>query len=398
MRHRETILDHRESSTSDDHYHALFHHANDAIFLLDENGQHILDANQAAEKLSGYNQATLLHLEPRSLMFDITEWGRVLLYHQACPIEHTPLFSLAPSNELESLLRTSSGKNIPVSVSISRIPCNDRVFLLVIARDMSKRWQMIHQLIQTEKLTSMGRLVHAIAHEMNNPLQAIHNSLHLVTNQQQNNEKCQRVLRMAQDEVNHLTGIVQQVLEFYRSSREGMRPTDLHKLLKAVLKLVGRKLRSKHVRVVCDWHPRLPQVLAIGSHLKQVYLNLIYNALESMPHGGVLTIRTYVVNDGEGDAEMNDPEPAAAVPASLVVAGHWFRGLSVVIEFSDTGTGIAADDLAKVFEPFYTTRIEHTGLGLAISYSIVEQHQGELSVSSTEGQGTTFRMRLPVAT
>jgi two-component system NtrC family sensor kinase len=259
---------------------------------------------------------------------------------------------------------------------------------------MSKRWHMIHQLIQTEKLAAMGRLVHAIAHEMNNPLQAIHNSLHLLsTSYAQSNEKCQRLLSMAQAEVGHLTGIVQRVVEFYRSSREGMRPTDLHTVLKNVLQLVGRKLRNSKIRVVCDWYPKLPQVLAIGSHIKQVYLNLIHNAIEAMPQGGILTIRTYVTNSTDADV----PEPDAP-PTSLVMAGHWMRGLSVVIEFSDTGKGISHDDLPKVFEPFYTTKIETSGLGLAISYSIVEQHQGELLVRSVVGQGTTFRMSLPATT
>lgn len=372
-------------------HQALFHYANDAIFLLDAEGKQILDANPAAEKLSGYSHATLLASKPCTVLFDICEWSYACQDQGGIATAGPTNFTHTPLQEKESLIRRKDGRTIPISISVSHIPCNGQTCLLIIARDISKRWQMIHQLVQTEKLAAVGRLVHSIAHEVNNPLQALHNSMNLLSNPSQTSEKRQRLVHLAQSEVDRLTTIVRRVLESYRSSREGMRPTDLHGLLRTVLKVVERTLRNRHVRVICDWHPRLPLVLAIGGHLKQVYLNLILNAVESMPHGGILTIRTYVVNESE--------TPTADPPhALLTVAGHWQRGLSVVIEFSDTGTGIMPDDLPKVFEPFYTTRIENTGLGLAISYSIVEQHHGELSVSSSVGEGTTFRMCLPAVT
>lgn len=261
-------------------------------------------------------------------------------------------------------------------------------------RDTTQRWQTIQQLVHTEKLAAIGRLVTAIAHEMNNPLQGLYNALNLIrrNNRSFSNRKRQQYLAMAQDEVENLITVVRRMLECYRPSMEGMRPTNMHSLLEGALRLVDQQLGTSKISVLRDWSPRLPHVFAISSRLKQACLQLITNAIESMPNGGVLTVRTYI-SDGteyQFNAGFQFAQPMGSV-------GHLVRGPSVVIEISDTGVGIAADELPKIFEPFYTTRFKARGLGLAISYSIVEQHLGELSVSSAEGKGTTFRVRLPAA-
>jgi two-component system NtrC family sensor kinase len=108
-----------------------------------------------------------------------------------------------------------------------------------------------------------------------------------------------------------------------------------------------------------------------------------------MPEGGELRVRTYVAAAGDGDG--------AGFVSVSGGRGAELAGPAVVVEISDTGTGIPAQELPKIFEPFYTTRVKGTGLGLAVSYSIIEQHHGELAVRSVEGEGTTFRIRLPVA-
>jgi signal transduction histidine kinase len=185
-----------------------------------------------------------------------------------------------------------------------------------------------------------------------------------------------------------------------------MRPTDLHDLLRAVITLVNQQLHTSHVRVVRNLHPRLPLVAGISSHLKQVYISLILNAIESMPEGGVLNIRTYVTRDEDGreeplpvqDDEHLSAQDMSAISTNMTVATHQSTHSHVVIEFSDTGRGIPAEELTKVFEPFYTTRSNGVGLSLAISYGIVEQHNGKLTVSSELGRGTTFRVSIPALT
>lgn len=260
-------------------------------------------------------------------------------------------------------------------------------------RDTHDHWQMMQQLVQTEKLAAVGRLVASVAHEMNNPLQALHSSLNLIGKRSLDEKKRQQYQIMAQKEVERLISVVRRMLDYHRPSVEGMRPVNLNNLLEGVLRLTDQKLRRQQVRVLRDWCPRLPYVFAIGSRLRDVCLHLITNAIESMPHGGVLTIRTYATSGSEYQVKAG----VSFTPASSA-AGRLIRGPSVVIEISDTGPGIAPDDLPKIFEPFYTTRFNATGLGLSLTYSIVDQFQGELSVSSVEGQGTTFRIHLPVAT
>lgn len=262
-------------------------------------------------------------------------------------------------------------------------------------RDTSTRWQMVQQLIQTEKLATVGRLVSSVAHEMNNPLQALYSSLNLLDKRSLDERKRQQYQRMAQEEVENLISVVRRMLDSHRPSLEGMRPTNLNNLLEGVLRLLDRTLHKRKVRVLRDWGPRLPLVLAVSSRLTQVCLSLIMNAIEAMPNGGVLTIRTYTTSE---QSPYYDETGGTFRPATTTTsAGPLLHGPAVVIEVSDTGSGIAAEDLPRIFEPFYTTRFNAAGLGLSISYSIVEQHQGQLSVSSTEGQGTTFRVRLPIA-
>lgn len=258
-------------------------------------------------------------------------------------------------------------------------------------RDTNTRWTMIQQLIQTEKLASLGRLVNAIGHEMNNPLQALYNSLQLLNKPSLTSKKRRQYQVLAKQEVEHLITIVQRILDFSRPSLDGMRPINLNTILEGVLRVVDKQVRTSKVQVLRDWCPRLPMVFAVGNRLKQVCQNLITNALEAMPNGGKLSIRTYTLNGSEYQIQ------AGVALSAGGAAGHVIRGPSVVVEITDTGVGIAPGELPNVFEPFYTTRFEATGLGLAISYSIVEQHQGQLSVSSTEGQGTTVRMCLPAA-
>lgn len=263
--------------------------------------------------------------------------------------------------------------------------------MLKYRHDTSEQWNMIQHLVQTEKLASLGRLVSSIAHEMNNPLQALHSALQLLGKRSLEPQKRQQYQTMAQQEVENLIEVVRRMLDICRPSLEGMRPTNVNALLETVLRMVDDQLTTNKVRVLRDWYPRLPLVAAIGSRLRQLCHHLVANAIEAMPQGGELAIRTYTTN-GNGDYRTN-LSPNLVRPTRT--AGIGVHGPSVVVEVSDTGRGIPVGELPKVFEPFYTTRFDAAGLGLAISHSIVEQHQGQLTISSVEGEGTTVQVRLP---
>jgi signal transduction histidine kinase/DNA-binding response OmpR family regulator len=223
------------------------------------------------------------------------------------------------------------------------------------------------QLIQAEKLAAMGRLTASIAHELNNPLQAVQNCLHLVLHRTLADEKRQKYLKMAQDEVERLISTVQRMLDFYRPSLDKHHTTDVHEVIEDVLALVYKRLQRDKVHVQQSFAADVAPLNAIENQLKQVFLNLVINAIEAMPGGGELVIRTQLSDDGE-----------------------W-----ALISFQDQGVGLSAEARAHLFEPFYTTKTKGTGLGLSVSYGIIEQHGGTIEVESTKGQGSCFTVKLP---
>ena len=225
------------------------------------------------------------------------------------------------------------------------------------------------QLIQVEKLAATGRLAASLAHEINNPLQAIHNCLHLVINRPLAEDKKKYYLGLAQTEVERLITLVQRTLEFYRPSQGRTSATDVNRLIENVLALSSKRLEHGRVQVRTQLQPDLSPIAAVPDQLTQVCLNLVINAVEAMPTGGTLTIVS---------AQRD----------------NW-----LAIEIQDTGTGLTPDEAARIFEPFYTTKADGTGLGLAVSYGIIQQHGGRIEVKSapaTEGSGTTFTVLLPM--
>ena len=224
------------------------------------------------------------------------------------------------------------------------------------------------QLAQAEKMAAIGRLAASVAHEINNPLQAIHNSLHLSQHERLSPEKRLEYLCMAQAEVQRLIEIVQRMLDFYRPSRGGVVPADVNDVVENVLALAHKRLQHDDIRVHTNLSPNLPLVPMLADQITQVGLNIVINAVDAMPSGGDLRLETMLSEDGE-----------------------W-----VFICFHDTGSGMSSEQIANLFEPFYTTKSDGTGLGLAISYGIVERHGGEIEVSSPPGEGAAFVVKLPV--
>jgi two-component system NtrC family sensor kinase len=222
------------------------------------------------------------------------------------------------------------------------------------------------QLVQAEKLAATGRLAASIAHEINNPLQAIHNCLHLAINRPLTEEKKSHYLIMAQEEVERLITLVQRTLEFYRPSKGRSVPTRVNDLIENVLALSSKQLEQGSITVHKNLIGNLPEIAAVPDQLTQVWLNLIFNAIEAMPDGGDLTITTSASED-------------------------WLQ-----VAIRDTGSGVDPEDVAKIFEPFYTTKTTGTGLGLSVSYGIIQRHGGRIDVHGVPGEGTTFTVSLPI--
>jgi two-component system NtrC family sensor kinase len=241
------------------------------------------------------------------------------------------------------------------------------------------------QLVQAEKMGALGRLVASIAHEINNPLQAMQNSLELAEDELRGNlrrEKLAQYLDLARGEIERLATIVRRMRDFYRPARAGVQPTDVLAVLQSVLELTSKQLQHSSVTVEREWADDLPLIQANPDYLKQVFLNLVLNAADAMTmlssedrQGGILRVRVALDEMRRRDNRL--------VPA-------------VRIEFSDTGEGIPEKIISHLFEPFVTTKENGTGMGLSISYGLIEAHNGQITATSRPGVGTTFTILLPV--
>ncbi|MFZ5917902.1 MAG: ATP-binding protein [Chloroflexota bacterium] len=225
------------------------------------------------------------------------------------------------------------------------------------------------RLIQSGKLAATGRLAASIAHEINNPLQAIKNCLELILDETEAGESLDRTyLDVALNELERIRGIIQQMLHLYRPQQEQMSPVDLNDAVQGVLALMGKQLEKNHIALSLQLDASAPHAVGRSDQIRQVFINLILNAVEAMPQGGALTITTRRNSDD-----------------------------LVAVEVTDTGVGIAPENLSRIADPFFTTKPKGLGLGLTISHEIVERHQGTLDVTSQVGLGSTFTIRLPAA-
>jgi signal transduction histidine kinase/DNA-binding response OmpR family regulator len=221
------------------------------------------------------------------------------------------------------------------------------------------------QLIQSEKLAALGRLAAGIAHEVNNPLQPILNCLEVAIEDIENGQPVDaQGLRVAEQEVQRIKGIVSRLLDFARPTTGEIMRIDLRELVEEVTLFTQRQMERMQVRVTKRLEP-VPPILGTPAQLKQVLLNLVLNAAESMPGGGDMTVELY--QDGQG----------------------------VVLAVADTGTGIAPEALDRIFEPFFSTKSDGTGLGLSVTYGIVQGHGGTITVESEVGKGSRFVVWLP---
>ncbi len=268
--------------------------------------------------------------------------------------------------------------------------------------NLQEQMQMLQetqaQLVQSEKMAAVGRLSASIAHEINNPLQAIQNSLTLLKEEMDSHRRPQELrcyLDIAEEEIKRISKIMHRLRAFYRPARQKehplaigsldtfYRPTrkelqliDLTVILKSVLYLVDAQLKENGITAECNLNSNLPPIQGNSHHLKQVFLNLVLNAVEAMAaQGGVLHLNSM-------------PDQAQLDNGQLLPV--------VRLEFSDTGVGIPPEAIPHLFEPFFSTKAQGSGLGLSISYKIIRAYNGRINVESQMGMGTTFTILLPL--
>jgi two-component system cell cycle sensor histidine kinase/response regulator CckA len=223
-------------------------------------------------------------------------------------------------------------------------------------------------LLQAERLTIAGKMAASLAHEINNPLQAVIGCLGLARGALENDRDPGNYLQIAHQEVQRTARIVGQLRSLGRPIQDGRQePTDLNRLLSDVLVLNKKYLETKRIEVAWEADAGLPPVAVITDPIRQVFLNLVINAADAMPNGGQLRLST---------TRTQSPD-----------------GVRVVV--ADSGIGISAEALPHVFEAFYSTKAEGMGMGLFVSQGIVQQHGGRIEVRSEPGTGTTFTVWLP---
>jgi PAS domain S-box-containing protein len=352
---REEDLREQEAS-----YRESIQNAPAAIFTVDYQFGAILDANIIAEQTVGFGRAALTGMRIWDLVPGAERARAARLFEETRTRGH--------SNREDLHLQTRDGELVPVFFSAGLIRYRHHHFFQVICVDISERKRLESQLIQSEKMAAIGQLAAGIAHEIRNPLGIITNALYdlgeIVDN---GNVEVREDLRIAKEEMGRVQAIINNLLEFSRESRAELEAVDINDLLRRTLQLMNKSLQSSDVRVVTEFGP-LSACFANQNALRQIFLNLITNAVQAMPEGGELRLRTM------------------ALPAGRIR-----------LEFADTGVGIPAEHLKDIFNPFFTTKApgQGTGLGLSVVHSVVKRYQGDIRVESQVNRGTTFTIEFP---
>src|SRR6266705_4763964 len=240
----------------------------------------------------------------------------------------------------------------------------------MILRDITESRRSAQQTIESERLNALTLLAAGVAHEIGNPLNSLHIHLQLMERSVQKlhgdaKAELQESIDIARSEVNRLDSIVTQFLRAIRPSRPQVRPQSLNTIIEEAVRFFTPEIQDRDITVKQELRSDLPLLQLDRDQMKQAFYNVIKNSLEAMKRHGTLHIRT----------DMDDT--------------------NVIVSFVDTGSGMSAGNLSRVFEPYFTTKPSGTGLGLLIVRRIVREHGGELSIESSEGEGLTLTIRLP---
>jgi signal transduction histidine kinase len=242
--------------------------------------------------------------------------------------------------------------------------------IVVNLRDITEQKRIQASLVQAEKLTALGRMAASLAHEISNPLQLIIGHLELAREMLDDKEVVAEHLGAIHAEVQRLSRTVASIRDLSRRRSPWRERANVNTLIEQVIELSRKQCQYRGVEIRWDPGINLPSVIVVSDQIKQVLFNLLLNAIESMPDGGRVEVRTVRTDDPVG----------------------------VRTTFADNGIGIPAEVMPRIFEPFFSTKDEGIGLGLFISHNIIEQYGGHIEVQSSVGNGSTFSFWLPEET
>lgn len=266
---------------------------------------------------------------------------------------------------------TEDGRPLTLNISLAPFEGARGVVTgtLIVLENVTERAQLEKQLLEREKLSSIGLLAAGVAHEVNTPLAGISSYAQMLIQQIPASDPKHKLLEKIHVQTLRASGIVNNLLNFSRTGDSDFREVEVNQVLDDTIQLLEPQLRNSRVEIIRHYGQELTPAQGNASKLQQVFMNLILNARDAMPDGGRLTIQTRMVET------------------------------SLVIDFRDTGLGIEPENIARIYDPFFTTKDvgQGTGLGLAISYGIIQEHGGRIFVESRPNEGAHFTIKLPTA-
>jgi len=352
----------------------LISSAVDGIISSDTKGK-ILIFNEAAEKVFGYTvDEALNHLNVRDIYPDNNA------YEVMRNLRSDDYDGKGKLKSYKVDIISKYGEIIPIMLNASIIYENGKEIATIgFFHDLREELRMKEelektqlQLLQAEKMSSLGKLAAGVAHQLNNPLGGITLFAKLILEEYDLEEGAKEDLHRILRDAKRCRDTVKELLEFTRQTRHLMRPHDINKALTRTLFLLESQTLFHNINIVKDLDSSLPLVLVDIQQLYHLFMNIILNAAQAMEGKGILTVKSLLLKSEE----------------------------LVRIEISDTGPGISEENLPHIFEPFFTTKEEGkgTGLGLSLAYRIVQNHGGHLHAESRREKGTTFSIILPIGT
>ena len=344
----------------------------DGIISSDKKGK-ILIFNDAAEKVFGYTvDEALNHLNVRNIYPDNNA------YEVMRNLRSDDYDGKGKLKSYKVDVISKYGEIIPIMLNASIIYENgEEIATIGFFHDLREELRMKEelektqlQLLQAEKMSSLGKLAAGVAHQLNNPLGGITLFAKLLLEEYDLEEGAKEDLQRILRDAKRCRDTVKELLEFTRQTRHLMRPHDINRALTRTLFLLESQTLFHNIEIVKDLNASLPLVLVDIQQLYHLFMNIILNAAQAMGGKGTLTVKSLLLEKEE----------------------------QVCIEISDTGPGISKENLPHIFEPFFTTKEEGqgTGLGLSLAYRIVQNHGGHIRAESSPGKGTTFSIELPI--
>ncbi len=335
----------------------------DGLVVVDLDEQ-VVRWNQAMARLYGLGATEVLG-QPLARHFDasfLEQWRRTRARGERSASAYRLSLSSRHPDGAKKLL-------VNVATEPLRTAAGSVAGTVLIFEDVTSRVRLEEHLQISDKMASIGLLAAGVAHEVNTPLTGIASFTQMLLEQVEPEDPKAKLLEKIERQTFRAAKIVNGLLNLARPPQTESGPVDLHVVINDVLSLLEHQLRSSSVQLRRDLGAQPSTVLGVEHKLQQVFLNLFINARDAMPRGGWLSVAT-VQRDGQ-----------------------------LVVEVSDTGNGISADHLARIYDPFFTTKPigQGTGLGLSISYGILREHDADIQCESAEGQGTTFILRFPLA-